>query len=107
MNTITVTSAGLRQNALMALSAIFVLAMLGAATPASADPRRDNDNRNWNNGREWNESMSWGEHERHARNWRRIHREPYHSYVYAPPPVVYYPPPRSPGFTLILPFDLR
>ena len=78
----TAKSAGLK-----ALSAaLAVLMVLAVAAPAYAD--------------------EWRDHEGHARDWHRGHPHPVYD-VYAPPAVVYAPPPPSPGISLILPINIR
>ncbi len=67
-----------------------------AAIPANAA---------WNNRGGW-QREGWNAHARGAASWHRAHPVYAPGYVYAPPPVVYYPPP-SPGINLILPLNIR
>jgi hypothetical protein len=70
-----------------ALAAVFAIALTGQA---KADDR------------------DWNRHEVYARHWHRAHPHPVPviTPVYAPP-VVYAPPPPSPGINLILPLNFR
>ena len=101
------------------LTALALLSILGLAAPVHAQERHERyeehrgrgegmERRHGNEwrGNEWH-GYGWDEHERRAREWRRLYPQPYPGVVYAPPPVYYEPPPPSPGFTLILPLDIR
>ena len=89
-----------------------VVLTLGMALPSSAqadpDGRGQHGQHDRGRGPPRREAREWREHERSAYYWRS-HRSLYYypGYVYAPPPVVYYPPEPSPGISFIIPLYIR
>ena len=103
----------------------FAFLALGAATLLGSVPvraqefhhgedRNREDNLRYQRGERQREEFAarerdreWRDHERRAAEWRRLHEaSPSYGYVYAPPPVVYSPPPAA-SFSLTIPFDIR
>jgi hypothetical protein len=107
---------------LAAVAYVFALALLaeGMAAPAALAAGADHDDANRDRSRGAQDDRHWGnarrgndrgyENDRREREERsRYERQHYWRYqrpVYAPAPV-YYPPPASPGITLVLPLEFR
>jgi hypothetical protein len=95
----TIRTAGRTLLSVITLAA-FMVPVLTVAAKADDDHGRGR-------GHEWHERDEWREHEYYAHRWHRAHPVVVPGYVYAPPPVVYYPPEPEPGFNLIIPLHIH
>ncbi|MDR3424147.1 MAG: hypothetical protein P4M13_03585 [Alphaproteobacteria bacterium] len=91
------------------IALIAAVALLGTAAlnPAHADEGRWHDRGRGQRYGEMRHEQDWREHERRAYDWRHRHPVPMPGVVYAPPAVVYPPPPEPFGLNLIIPLDIR
>ena len=92
-----------------------VLALGMSAVAVTALPIAARADDGWRDRREWHERHGWREHERHE--WCEHHPRacgvPGYVYGYAPPPVVYAPPPpppivyAPPSLSVVIPLHIR
>ena len=101
----------------LALFAVAGASLLGAL-PVAAQVFHHGEDRNYEDTQQYKQQEArrvqrdqdrrdrdWQAHERRAYDWRRAHEDD-PGYVYAPPAVVYAPPPPA-SFSLTIPLDIR
>lgn len=101
--TTALTTNATRTTQLLRLLPMVALAVI-IGTMAASPARADWDDRKGHGG-EWHE-RGWDDHSHRAYGWYHAHPHYAPAYVYAPPPVVYYPP-ESPGINLIVPLHFH